>query len=189
MVDIQNVYYNYRVVENDLSILLRFVDLTKENYVTNGAEIRKLILASCSLIESCLPQILAHIQSSEKNEGESIAGFISRITNDKEYNLENLQPLIQLKKFNPWGNFTSWWSAYNAIKHHERNQDGINFFQAAVESVLALFVLVVLLTSKTSIKIFWNEHDLVKISIKGSNKGINYLQNESLEQIFLSKKL
>ena len=55
------IYFNYRTVENDLAALLRAIDLTDANYSVNSAEIRKIILASCSMIESCVPSLKAAI--------------------------------------------------------------------------------------------------------------------------------
>lgn len=178
------IYFNYRTVENDLAALLRAIDLTDANYSVNSAEIRKIILASCSMIESCVPSLKAAISPTATiNNGESIANFIDRITKEQGYNLENVAPLLQFESFSPWTKPLSWWDAYNAVKHPKRDQTDIQFFKAAIDSVLALFILALMLTRKTSIGIFWHDHDLVKISEKGSNKPINYAAQTTLEKI------
>ena len=180
---VQAIYQNYRAIEHDLETLLRYVDLSKCNYSVNSAEIRKIILASCAMIESCAPLIKDNIQSKGALPKQINAKFINKLTKDNGIDLENLQPLICSEKFNPWEHPFLWWEAYNTIKHSERSQDNIKFFKAAIDSVLALFVLVVLLTRHTTISLFWHEHDLVKISEKGSNKPINYAAQTSLEKI------
>lgn len=183
MDDIQGIYQNYKAVEHDLGILLRFVDLSSCNYSVNSAEIRKIILASCAMIESCAAPIKNSIGSQTELPSHINAKFIHDITDETGLHLENLQPLLYGNKFNPWEVPFLWWDAYNAVKHSEKNQDNIKFFKAAIDSVLALFTLVVLLTRKTRIPSFWHEHDLVQISPKDSCKCINYDSIGSLEKI------
>ncbi|MBM3468692.1 MAG: hypothetical protein FJX71_04600 [Alphaproteobacteria bacterium] len=180
-------YHDYRSVEHDLGILLRFIDLSENHYCTNSGEIRKIILASCSAIESCIPLIQKELDVYEnKKSDESIADFIYRILNDQGYHLENLQPILHYYQFNPWKERKTWWKAYNTIKHADKNDNNILFFKAAIESVLAFFAIMVFLTRKSGIGIFWHQHDLVKINEKGLGRSINYLAQipPSLIKIF-----
>jgi hypothetical protein len=87
--ELDNIYaiqQNYRTLEADLAILCRYIDLTEEDYHVNSAEVRKLMLASCSMIESMLPDIKASINTTEtrENKSESIPKYIFRITEFKK---------------------------------------------------------------------------------------------------------
>lgn len=177
------VYFNYRTIENDLATLLKAVDLTESNYSVNSAEIRKIILASCSMIESCIPSLEKYLKFKyEKIDGESKADFIYRKTKEHGYDLENLTPSLQFEHFTPWKPPLLWWDAYNTIKHPDKDQT-ILFYKAAIDSVLALFSIVVLLTSRTRIQLFWHDHDLVKICKIGSKQQIDYNAQQTLESI------
>lgn len=186
MQDVFKYYQNFKALENDLVTLLRFVELSEENYQVNSAEIRKLILASCSMIESLTPALKNDLQYNTLQEKtESAAQYIFRITKEKNIDITNLKPIIYGKKFNPWeeNRLKEWWNAYNTIKHSEKDQDNINFFEAAINSVVAFFVLVALLTRKTSIHIFWHEYDLIKLS-GDTDSPIPYNQQSSISSIF-----
>ena len=188
--DIWEIVYNYRAVEADLSVLLRYVDLNKSNDSVNSAEIRKIILLACSMIESLIPSIKTSLSIEKlepnKKEKENIADCIKRVTSENGYLLEALQPILSGQKFDPWKEPSSWWKIYNDIKHSEQRSLDPKPYKAAIDSVLALFVLTVLLTRETSIEIFWHKSDLVRISRADSQKPIQYDANKTLDAIIWS---
>lgn len=167
-------YNNFKSIEADLITLLRYVELNEDNYKTSSAEIKKLILAACSFIETNYFYLLDEFNLTHKNKkGESIASKIYTITAEKNCPLTNLTPSIQSKIFSPWSPIEikdekiykfGWWDAYNKCKHPELNKDlKIEYFKSAVESVAALFSTTVFLTSQSAINIFWHPSDFVKI--------------------------
>lgn len=171
----RQLYNNFKSVEADLIVLLRYVELSKNNYKTTSAEIRKIILSACSFIELSYPLLLTELKSPDtKKEKESIASAIYRVTKEKNCILSNLTPNIQNEPFTPWNPTITnldntykfnWWEAYNACKHKKSNinLEEIEFFKSAIESVAALFSLTVFLTSKTQINFFWYVSDFIKI--------------------------
>lgn len=191
MTDIQKFIQDYRALEHDLLSLIRYIDLAEENYKVNSAEVRKLILASCSMIESIVPAVEKsinhqHDQKQRCNNAESIAMYIKRFTNEKEFDLTNIQPMLYGEKFNPW-NTLDWWHSYNKIKHQSKSDRETEYFKAAIYSVLAFFSLVVLLTRTTTINLFWHPSDVIKLSVKNSNKPIDYNSSTTLKHIIWPK--
>lgn len=167
-------YNNFKSIEADLVTLLRYVELNEDNYRTYSAEIKKLILASCSFIETNYFFLLDEFNIVHKNDKEeSIASKIYKMTLEKNCPLTNLTPSIQNQIFSPWlptkvkdKNMYKfrWWDAYNTCKHPDHSKDlKIEYFKSAVESVAALFSITVLLTSQSAINIFWHSSDFVKI--------------------------
>lgn len=167
-------YNNFKSIEADLITLLRYVELNEDNYKTSSAEIKKLILAACSFIETNYFFLLDEFNLTHKNnKGESIASKIYKMTGEKNCPLTNLTPSIQSKIFSPWSPTEvndektykfEWWDAYNACKHPDPKKDlKIEYFKSAIESVAALFSTTVFLTSQSAINIFWHSSDFVKI--------------------------
>jgi len=175
---------NYRNLERDLIELLKYVDLCESNYATNSAKIRQIILSACSIVESLGKSVKESIGSTEKKMSkEGYGDFIKKICIDKNFPLDKLQPLLLGKKFDPWVDPLEWWDIYNDIKHSEEKVSNPEYFKAAICSVLAVFVLTVLLTRGTQIGFFWSRDDFVKISKNGVEKPIQYATNTLLENI------
>jgi len=177
MFDSWQLYNNFKVVEADLILLLRYIDLDQKHYKTTSAEIRKIILSTCSLIELSYPLLLNELNSSRiksKKKNESLASNIYNITLQQSCPLSNITPEIQNKFFTPWTPTTEnrdktykfdWWDAYIATKHVKPNNSSsqILFFKSAIDSICALFSLTVFITSKIQINSFWHSSDFIKI--------------------------
>lgn len=167
------IYNNFKSVESDLVTLLRYVDLDERNYSANSSEIRKLILLSCSLVEQSfrLLKIELQVPDSFFPKKATIPKKIFLITTHCKCPFNNLRPKIQEKSFNPWEPSSKdsisfdWWNTYIACKHANATNN-LPFFKSAVESVAALFIITVFLTSKTGIQlgIFWHLNDYIKIA-------------------------
>jgi hypothetical protein len=173
--DLWELYYNYRTVEADLLILLRYIDLKASNYKTTSAEIRKITLASCSLIETLNNEMEKELGKISRQNKESIPVALYRKCENKKCDLYKLAPILQEMQFNPWlldcdsdteKDGFNWWTAYNSIKH---GNPKIATFESCINSVTAAFVLTVFLTSETKTDLFWNQHDSIKICTVGGH--------------------
>ncbi|ARN84980.1 hypothetical protein [Candidatus Nucleicultrix amoebiphila] len=182
---LDKIYNNYRSVEADLRTLLMYVDLDKNNYQTDSAEIRKIVLSSCAMIEQSLNLVTNKLNTSIRKCSCSAASRIENYLRTNGFDLSILTPYIRPIYLTPWerGSLSSkkscdcyqfdWWQVYNHIKHgKEAGED--KPFKAALDSVAALFSIVVFLTSGSRIDLFWNISDLLKIATKETPKYLNF---------------
>ncbi len=139
--------WNYfRLLEQDLEDSFRFVQPCPQHYSVYSEHFARIILIACTEIENCIKSMAV-----KANYQSSLGGI-------KDYNkfLISQYPYFAQSKvllpwygltFEPWvnlgiGTTPDWWqSGYNKIKHDRENSPDAATLQRAVDSVAALFVL------------------------------------------------
>ncbi|MCF6808187.1 hypothetical protein L3V79_07530 [Thiotrichales bacterium 19S9-12] len=161
---IYNHYMSFKAIENDLLSLLRYVDLNENNYCTTSAEIRKVLLISCQMVEIIGKGILdSECDNLPVKDRVSFPEYFMntlkvRCSND----ISVVTPRIYNEFFKPWytDKINSWWGAYNNIKHN--NLKGGTFINC-LYAICAFYSLIVYITRKSSINYFWHRSDLIQV--------------------------
>ncbi|MCF6775704.1 hypothetical protein L3V83_03850 [Thiotrichales bacterium 19X7-9] len=154
-------YMNFRAIENDLFNLLRYVDLNEGNYFTTSAEIRKILLTSCQMVEIIGNGILdSECTSLPKKGNKSFPKYFMDSLNEKcSDNISVVTPKIYNDLFEPWSVIDSWWGAYNDLKHNKLES---GTFENCLNAICAFYSLMMYITRKSSIKQFWHQSDLIQ---------------------------
>jgi len=142
------IYPHWRyfvILDSDLDIASRYVEITKDNYKTYSIEFVHILLAACSEIDVVAKIISKNLDSSKDYENINDC----RVVITKEYpKLPTMKITVpryevELLSWSEWKRekTPAWWKSYNQVKH---NRD-ISFKQANLENVLdslaGLFVL------------------------------------------------
>lgn len=159
----------FLAIESDLDACTRYVDFSEKNYTTFSIEFARIILASCSEIDTIMKLLCKKIDSAKR--AENILSYFPIIgaKYSKFTESEIIVPRYKLefKPWKGWNNSTppTWWTGYNKIKHH-RDENSENFQYANLENALQsvaglLFVILYYYDCtydvKNEIKIDWKQ--------------------------------
>lgn len=148
-------HWNYFLsIEEDLVSLSRYIEFTEENFSAYSLELARILFAAASEIDVVAKQLCNQIDGAHK------VGKISdyrRIIRPALPLLENTRASIPRfgLTLNPWEQWQKdsspvWWKAYNNVKHHRHT----NFRDACLKNVLnsvsALFILLIFFYRKES---------------------------------------
>jgi hypothetical protein len=139
--------WNYfRLLEKDLEDSFRYVQPCKQHYGVYSEHFARVILIASTEIENCIKSMAKNVkyQSSLKDIDEYNKFLILQYPNFTQSKV--LLPWYGLS-FEPWLNWAvgtapDWWKlGYNKIKHDRENSPDAPTLQRAIDSVAALFVL------------------------------------------------
>ena len=147
------VYWKqYRLLERDLIQTDDYVSIEKDNYNTFSSQYTKLLLTTCSEMDS-IAEILCGMHENKIPFGikNKLDLLIEEYPNLKKYRVNTKYP-YDIKNIAPMVKFddsvSDWWQAYNDIKHRrmETNEAGrYNYTKANLKNVLyamaALYIL------------------------------------------------
>lgn len=147
------VYWKqYRLLERDLILTDDYVSIDKDNYNTFSTQYTKLLLTTCSEMDS-IAELLCGSHGGKVPYGikNKLDELIKEYPNLKEYRV-NMKYPYDIKNITPMIKFgdsiSDWWQAYNDIKHRrtQSNEAGrYNYTKANLKNVLyamaALYIL------------------------------------------------
>lgn len=148
-------HWNYFLaIEEDVIRLSRYIEFTEENFTTHSLELARILFAAASEIDVVAKQLCKQIDENSK---------ASRITEYRKIICPTI-PLIattfaSIPRFgltlNPWEQWQQdsnplWWKAYNNVKHHRNTNFQDASLKNALNSVAALFILLIFLYRKES---------------------------------------
>lgn len=127
----------FLAIESDLEKCSRYVDFSKNNYNTFSLELARIILVSCSEIDTVLKNLCKKIDATKRPDKitEYYPIITSKYPKFTEYQIEIPRYKIELQPWKEWKatQGPDWWSkGYNKIKH-ERDK---NFMAASLENAL-----------------------------------------------------
>lgn len=139
-------HWNYFLsLDQDVSRLARYVELTPANYSCYSMELARLLFAAASEVDVVAKQLC------EKVSPEASAGSIARykkviLANFSDFTLSQVEVPrfgIALRPWEAWGEGGNpgWWSAYNNVKHHRHSHFAEANLEHALQAVAGLFVL------------------------------------------------
>lgn len=138
------VYWKqYRLLERDLIQTDDYVSIEKDNYNTFSSQYTKLLLTTCSEMDS-IAELLCGMYEDKVPFGikNKLDVLIEEYPNLKKYRV-NMKYPFDIKNIAPMVKFddsvSDWWQAYNDIKHRrmERNEAGrYNYTKANLKNVL-----------------------------------------------------
>lgn len=142
----------YRLLERDLIQTDDYVSIDKDNYDTFSSQYTKLLLTTCSEMDS-IAELLCGMHEDKIPFGikNKLDALIEEYPNLKKYRVNTKYP-YDIKNITPLAKFadsvSDWWQAYNDIKHRrvETNDAGrYNYTKANLKNVLhamaALYIL------------------------------------------------
>lgn len=142
----------YRLLERDLIQTDDYVSIDKDNYDTFSSQYTKLLLTTCSEMDS-IAELLCGMHEDKIPFGikNKLDVLIEEYPNLKKYRVNTKYP-YDIKNITPLAKFadsvSDWWQAYNDIKHRrvETNDAGrYNYTKANLKNVLhamaALYIL------------------------------------------------
>lgn len=142
----------YRLLERDLIQTDDYVSIDKDNYDTFSSQYTKLLLTTCSEMDS-IAELLCSMHEDKIPFGikNKLDVLIEEYPNLKKYRVNTKYP-YDIKNITPLAKFadsvSDWWQAYNDIKHRrvETNDAGrYNYTKANLKNVLhamaALYIL------------------------------------------------
>ena len=142
----------YRLLERDLIQTDEYVSIDKDNYNTFSSQYIKLLLTTCSEIDS-IAELLCGIHEDKIPYGirNKLDVLIEEYPNLKKYRVNTKYP-YDITNITPMDKFadsvSDWWQAYNDIKHRrmQSNEAGrYNYTKANLKNVLyamaALYIL------------------------------------------------
>ena len=150
-------YWSYYLsIERMLEDTRRFVAASDENKNTYSDEFAKIILLSCSEIDSIL-KIICKLKGVEKKDSEYnmkvYVQVLSEVKNIREMayspdlstyiNEKSLiaYPFKEMDNYKKYGGL-EWWSAYQALKHNRLESATVGNLYNAVSSVVAHYILI-----------------------------------------------
>lgn len=145
-----NTYWRYyESLESDFRNTIRYVSLDEDNYNTYSIEYARLLQAICSEIDVIFKDLC--------NIKDGKIGEYAKIIEDKYTDfkisvicLKMYHRGFEIKPFCGWDkdNPPVWWTAYNKIKHHRKEQMKKANLENVLYSLSALFLLENYLLSK-----------------------------------------
>jgi len=147
------IHWNYFIaLENDLSFLSRFLEITTSNFASYSIELGRILFAAASEVE-----VVARLYCQKFDNihvTENIGNYKAIITKQHpDFHAIKVHMPIHGITLNPWNKWKTetqplWWRAYNKAKH-ERNE---HFAEANLKNALnataALHILLILLYKK-----------------------------------------
>lgn len=150
------VYWKqYRLLERDLIQTDDYVSIDKDNYTTFSSQYTKLLLTTCSEMDSIAEQLCGiHEGKIPFGIRNKLDVLIEEYPNLKKYRVNTKYP-YDIKNITPMVKFddsvSDWWQAYNDIKHRrmEANEAGrYNYTKANLKNVLHAMVALYILNRK-----------------------------------------
>ncbi|MCG8519043.1 MAG: hypothetical protein MI794_13725 [Pseudomonadales bacterium] len=136
--------WNYFVaIEENLSKLSRYVELSTENYKVFSIEMVSLLLAASSEVDVVLKNICGIIDSDK--EAKNIVGYREIVLSKFPdcYNEIISIPRFGLM-FKPWSEWQNleplpWWQSYNKVKHHRSESYTLANLENVLNAMAGLF--------------------------------------------------
>lgn len=145
----------YLALEEDLAKCARYVAPEEDNFDTYSIEFAKILLQAGSEIELVAKELCKKINpeiSNRKLKNMGINNFYPIITSKYHKFKDNILsiPNFNMKDVKPWLCWEekcppTWWTAYNAAKHHRGNKFSLTNFKNAIYSVAGLLVIIMYL--------------------------------------------
>lgn len=142
----------FLAIESDLAKTTRFVEFHKDNFKTYSVEFARILLSASSEVDVLFKELCSIIDPNKNYYGRKITikDYRECITSryPKFHAIEVLIPQYDLTR-KPWkewprnsGVNPSWWDSYNNVKHHRNTKYNEANLENAIDSVAALFALV-----------------------------------------------
>ncbi|MFV0516946.1 MAG: hypothetical protein ACK5MV_06085 [Aminipila sp.] len=146
-----NIWNYYLVLEGDLSSTSRFVEPTQKDVFS--FEFLKIIILSCSELETTFKYICEEISGSKDNAG-NIGQYKNVILKNFPQITEATVKIYRIQEsilpFQNWKSGTlSWWNAYQDIKHNRGQAFQNATYWNAVYALSALYILIFYLSQIT----------------------------------------
>ena len=140
---LQGIWYYYLSLENDLENTSRYVEPSGQENVYSF-EFAKIIILSCTEIESVMKSICYELTGEEKgNMGEYKETILCRFPRIISAVVTVNRLGKQIVPFDGWDSGRlSWWDAYCAVKHNRESSFSDASYNNAVMALSALYVLV-----------------------------------------------
>lgn len=138
---------SFLALEQDLDLLSRYVEISKENFSTYSLELSALLLSAGSEVDVVAKQLCQKLKpkSKSRNIGHYAQQIASSIAAVPAF-------LVLVPKFgmtlNPWQNWRgkvrkrpAWWAAYNSVKHERHKSYHDANLGNALNALAGLLVL------------------------------------------------
>ncbi len=143
-------YWQYFLaIEADFAATARYVEICPDNFKTYSVEYAKLLLASASEIDVLCKLLCEQLDPNAKRRDINdyracIAPRAAELPNEKVL-LRRYS--IELKPWEAWAGSKNpeWWKSYNNVKHHRDKFYSEAKLKNCLDSVAALFILVIYL--------------------------------------------
>jgi hypothetical protein len=141
-------HWNYFIaLESDLAQVSRFVEFSKENFLTYSIELAHLLLTAASEVDVVVNQHCSVVAPSEKAGGMDA---YRKVLRKFEPNMESTKiflPRYSLE-FTPWENWQNdktpdWWSDHNKVKHQRGDHFARANLQNALNAMGGLFIALI----------------------------------------------
>jgi hypothetical protein len=139
-------HWNYFLaLEEDLSRLSRYLELTQDNFKAYSLELARILFAAASEVDVVAKRLCERIEGAA--DADSINKYRSAIAPAYP---EFATATVSLPKFGlsltPWEQWGKdqnpvWWTAYNKVKHHRHTDFEKANLKNALNAVAGLFVL------------------------------------------------
>jgi hypothetical protein len=148
-----NFWEFFLAIEGDLTKTTRFVEFNEENFKTYSVEFARILLSASSEVEVLFKElcsIIKHNESPEKIKNMNMKSLQEIITTKypKFYTIEVLIPQYDIVR-KPWKEWApnsdripQWWNSYNNVKHYRGEHYSEANLENAIDSVAALFAVV-----------------------------------------------
>ena len=144
------LHWNYFLsLEEDLVRLSRYVEFSKANEKCYSIEIARILMAACSEIDVVAKQICKKL--SDETKATKINQYREEIK-PVHTNIASFEVIVRKHgiTLTPWDNWEKdetpdWWSSHNNVKHERNNHFDEGNLINALNSVAALYVLVLYL--------------------------------------------
>lgn len=144
------IHWNYFLtIEDDLSVLSRYVDFSEKNSSTFSLEIAKILMAASAEIDVVLKQLCISLNSKTKatNINEYYNAIVTLLPEFKTFKVTIPTQCIELTPWSLWkkGKPPQWWQANNKVKHHRHEHFEQASLNNCLNSVAALYISVLYL--------------------------------------------
>lgn len=137
----------FLALEDDLAIISRFIELSKDNEDVYSVELSRLLFSAASEVDVVAKQLCLKFGSSKTTKGINNYRkiIVSNIPNISECIITLPRFGLTFQPWKSWANVNSenpyWWKSYNDVKHQrDKFFDKANL-KNALNSVAALFIL------------------------------------------------
>jgi hypothetical protein len=147
------IHWNFFIaLENDLSFLSRFLEITTSNFSSYSVELGRILFAAASEVDIVSKMYCQKIENI--NVAENIGNYKAIITkHHPEFHAIKVHMPMHGITLNPWNKWRSeiqphWWRAYNKAKHERHEHFSEANLKNAINAVAALYILLIFFYEK-----------------------------------------
>jgi len=139
--EFHKTYWNYYLVlEERFNNVLRYIELSEDNFSTYSYEFVNQLQAIVSEVDVIMKQICGFLQKENKGINDYKGVILSKYSDitDQEVKISN----ITIKPFDNWQNEPLfWWKEYNKVKHGRANNFKLANMKNIINALAALYIL------------------------------------------------